>query len=585
MRCLTHGEGGASSTGRLLLHVKKASGQASAAPVPAYDQSRRGCDRASLGQPIGKIGFDLLHFSQISVDTQRCPRNNVAFMKRDPMLTHGVASICPSTVCAKCLRHSALAEPYRRAQPKQCVPLLGGASDNLKFMRRAAHASTVRYHNVASDEQSIAVLGGGENDALVRDSCKRRALIGAIAPNSTALTERVRFDRALLMRTVPLSRYQRQRHPSLVRKGDSMNSNNTAGSPTPAWRTFSDAMILAGANILVGLANWRAVRRFYHAHRRIPQPAVPDTYAERMLWRKIVDHNPRFVELSDKLACKEYVKRLCPDLAVPETLWIGKDADDIPDESLRGNVFVKTNHAFKQNYTIRDGVVDRAHLKSTTDVWLVSVHGRGSFQWSYSQVKPRLFIERSIGDAAGDLLEFNIRASDGRPLLSSVIGHNKLANQWSVYLDLDGRPTYGPGSKPDSPPAPLPQGLDIERPYRDALAYTAKLSRGIDYARYDFMWNGETLYAGEITIYPSSGIMEIRHPGARRLLTEGWRLEVADFLTRPQTGFRRLYAHALRRRLQQRTRRHGPELHPAPLTDSQVDGSVTLRKIRRPRAS
>ncbi len=322
-----------------------------------------------------------------------------------------------------------------------------------------------------------------------------------------------------------------------------------------ASRAVLDALILAGADLAVGLANPRAVRRFYHANRRIPRPAAPATYAERMLWRKLVDHNPRFVELSDKLACKDYVARLCPDLAIPETLWIGQDADAIPGEVLQDDVFVKTSHGFNQNYPIRAGLVDRQNLKQKTDEWLRSVHGRGDFQWAYQSVQPRLFVERSVGNADEDLLEFNIRASDGQPLLGSVMGRSKLPGQWTVYLDLDGRATWGPSSAEDAPPTPLPAGLTLDEAYREALAHTAVLSRGIDYARYDFMWNGSRLFAGEITIYPNRGRNEIDHPAVRRLLTDGWRLESADFLTRPQRGLRRLYADALRRRVLHRTAR------------------------------
>jgi len=41
---------------------------------------------------------------------------------------------------------------------------------------------------------------------------------------------------------------------------------------------------------------------------------------------KIIDHNPQFVLFSDKLATKDFFKRPLPDLPVPRTLWIGRDA-------------------------------------------------------------------------------------------------------------------------------------------------------------------------------------------------------------------------------------------------------------------
>jgi len=45
---------------------------------------------------------------------------------------------------------------------------------------------------------------------------------------------------------------------------------------------------------------------------------------EKFLWRKLFDHDPRFVVLSDKLACKEWVTERAPELAVAKVHWLGK---------------------------------------------------------------------------------------------------------------------------------------------------------------------------------------------------------------------------------------------------------------------
>jgi hypothetical protein len=267
-----------------------------------------------------------------------------------------------------------------------------------------------------------------------------------------------------------------------------------------------------------------------------------------MLWRKIVDHDPKFVVFSDKLATKRYCQRICPDLPVPRTLWIGGDADAIPEEVLRGDVFVKANHGYNFNYRVRGGRVDRAVLKETADRWLRSVHGESAGEWAYSRVEPRLFVEESIGDADGDLIELNVRASNGRPILGSAIGHNKTPRQWTVYLDLEGNPTAAATAGLGTPAPPVPDDLDLRRPYQLALRYTQQLSIGVDYARFDFMWNGTDLYGGEITVYPSAGNQDITEPTIHSAIMTGWDLKTSHFLTTPQTGFRRIYAEALRRR-------------------------------------
>ncbi len=78
-----------------------------------------------------------------------------------------------------------------------------------------------------------------------------------------------------------------------------------------------DDLIFRVANAIFIRRNKSLVEAYQQMHGRLPDIANPKHYTERMLWRKIVDRNPQFVLFSDKLATKDYVQRLCPDLAVP----------------------------------------------------------------------------------------------------------------------------------------------------------------------------------------------------------------------------------------------------------------------------
>ncbi len=308
-----------------------------------------------------------------------------------------------------------------------------------------------------------------------------------------------------------------------------------------------DKLTLGLANAALYIRHYKIVRRYRRLIKRLPNIAHPKRYSERMIWRKLVDHNPLFVTFSDKLATKEYSRRVCPDLMLPRTLWVGNDADDIPDPILHGNVFVKTNHGFNHNFCIRDGLVDRTKLKNRTDRWLKTIHGVESSQWAYSMIQPRLFVEEAIGDAEKDLLDISIRAGNGQAILGSVTGHNKKPDSWMVYLDLAGNPTAGVDDEDGGPFKTLPEGIDILNPYMLAIEHTSKLSLGVDYARFDFMWNGKDLYGGEITVYPAAGDHEIRNHSVHMAIQRGWNLENSHFLTAEHTGYKRVYANALRR--------------------------------------
>jgi hypothetical protein len=266
-----------------------------------------------------------------------------------------------------------------------------------------------------------------------------------------------------------------------------------------------------------------------------------------MLWRKLVDRNPQFVCFSDKLASKEYSQRRCPTLAMPKTLWVGRSADGIPDELLHGNVLVKANHGSGFNHYVRAGNCDRVVLRQKTERWLNSIYGVKGGEWGYSQVPARLFLEEAVGDAEGDLIEINIRACNGKPILGSIMGKCKTPKQWAVYLDPEGVPTLGMSDLDGSPIRPLPPGLDIAEPYCRAVQFSKVLSVGVDYARYDFLWNGQELFGGEITLYPAGGNADPANKAVNKATLSGWDLRQSHFLKTQHGGWKQLYADALNR--------------------------------------
>jgi hypothetical protein len=289
-------------------------------------------------------------------------------------------------------------------------------------------------------------------------------------------------------------------------------------------------------------------------HRRLdywPNVAHPQTYCERMLWRKILDHNPLFVTSADKLLAKDYVQARCPDLNLPETLWVGTDADNIPAEALRGDVFIKATHGCNFNLQLHDSTVNRTELKHLTDAWLHEDYSEKLGEWAYSAVEPRLMVETSIANAEHPLLDFQMRAAKGTCLLGSVTGHNKTSRQWLAYLDKHGNPIPGLGYGDfNAGNDPVTTSQAFRDQYQKVIRLSELLSQDFDYARFDFLWNGLELYGGEITIYPGAGLAEIGDPTVRKIIMEGWSLLDTHLLTAPQPWPLSIYANALKRTLE-----------------------------------
>ena len=75
-----------------------------------------------------------------------------------------------------------------------------------------------------------------------------------------------------------------------------------------------------------------------------PNPAVPRRFHEKILWRKLVDHNPIFVTLTDKLAAKRIARTRCPGLAVAKVLWVGIEPRALPMSLVTRDVAVKAKN-------------------------------------------------------------------------------------------------------------------------------------------------------------------------------------------------------------------------------------------------
>ncbi len=316
---------------------------------------------------------------------------------------------------------------------------------------------------------------------------------------------------------------------------------------------LTDKLTLAIVNTGLKLTNRRLVRRYRRFNKRDPEIAFPRRYSDRMVWRKIVDRNPLLVTFTDKLGGKDYVRRVCPDLPVPKTLWVGTDANLIPEEILQRDVFIKANHGCDFNHRTYGRPCDRTALAALTSGWLKKNYGHDGAggQWTYDRVDRKIFVEETIGLKGPELIEFNVRASNGRAMLGSVMGKVKTPDQWYYYLDPQGRATWGMSDLPGDAIKPVPPELDIAKPYEQAVRFTERLSRGVDYARFDFMWDGEALFGGEITVFPAAGGDDPLHPHVIRTMDEGWDLNQSHFLQTPQSGWRKIYANALKRKLQQ----------------------------------
>ncbi|BCG88940.1 hypothetical protein MesoLj113c_50500 [Mesorhizobium sp. 113-3-9] len=308
----------------------------------------------------------------------------------------------------------------------------------------------------------------------------------------------------------------------------------------------TDRLVLSVARLWLTLRHPALVVRFFMKLGYLPNPAAPVRYHELLLWRKILDRNPLFVTLTDKLAAKAHIREVCPGIPIPKTLWRGRDAIDIPPGLLAGAVVVKTNHGCAMNIFVADGDPSRGLIIAKTRHWLRKRYGRRNGEWAYWPIVPTVFVEERLA-LSGARVATDIKVH----VCGSVVTHawveDKAAGR-SLLFDRDANPL--PGRDPDYPreDQAVPVNTQLLDYVRQAVSIAPAIAGNLDYIRVDFLVTDLCLYAGEIVVYPGAGYGTTTNPAFASEIERLWRLDQSAFLRRPHKGAVRLYADALRAR-------------------------------------
>jgi TupA-like ATPgrasp len=326
-------------------------------------------------------------------------------------------------------------------------------------------------------------------------------------------------------------------------------------SDPPHRAQLADVSIFWLVNLLAYVRHPYNVMLFRLKVGYFPNIALPLRYNEKMLWRKIFDHNPLFVTFTDKLATKTLISRACPGLRIAEVLWIGDDISTIPADVLERSIVIKPSHRSSMSFSPMPGRAGCDLPVDRINGWLGQI-GRAQrlrLEWAYRFVERKLFAEELIRPDEGDeLVDLSVHAVDGAPVFIEAIMGNKTETQRKGYFKPDGaRWPELEQSRRTLSRMPLPENFRLPPRYVEALAHTKHLSAGVDYARFDFITASDRLYAGEITVYPGSGLTRpADFPVYNAVVSDHWDLAKSWFLRSRHRGIWRFYSRALNRFLE-----------------------------------
>jgi hypothetical protein len=247
----------------------------------------------------------------------------------------------------------------------------------------------------------------------------------------------------------------------------------------------------------------------------------------KIRFRMAYDHNPLFVTFVDKLECRKYVESKIGSEYLPNLFFEGENLDLATFENLPTNVVIKVNHLSggiilrHQDAPLYDfdlasvgpfprilvppRQLDFWRARGLTDSWLQSKYENAtgsSFEWAYSNVKPRVFAEEFIesnpGSLATDFKFFVFRNLS--PYFLTVEKQNGITSK-KIFDKFGKRLKAFPKENfPDQ------ESIEIDEKIIRMNELAITLADGIDHLRVDFYTLGEKIYVGELTPYDAGGV-------------------------------------------------------------------------------
>ncbi len=276
------------------------------------------------------------------------------------------------------------------------------------------------------------------------------------------------------------------------------------------------------------------------------------------------DRRPLLTTFADKIAVRDFVTERLGREYLPETYGIysrGRDIDWDPlprefvlkashgsgavaiicDTAPRGVLPTKTQGAsWGRIWCIHPDDVDRTELARIADGWLrlsYEYRSRRSLpEWAYAGIPPRVMTQELLLGADGQLPhDYKFFMMNGEcsavQLVAGPFGERRLAHfsrEWEhLHVTRPGSGFLPPHDEDLAPPTHL-----------DGMLLAAhKLSKGIDFVRVDLYDLEDRVAFGEMTNYPSGGMLRFEPAEFDRALGARWQVPSRGDLTvvpRPQ---------------------------------------------------
>ena len=234
----------------------------------------------------------------------------------------------------------------------------------------------------------------------------------------------------------------------------------------------------------------------------------PKTLNEKIQWMKLYYRKPILPRLVDKATAKEEVAKIIGEKYIIPTIGVYDSFDNINFDELPDQFVIKCTHDCASVILCRDKKdfdIEKAR-KKITKALKVKYYGRIQREWVYSQIKPRIIIEKFMAnDKNEDIADYKFFCFNGEPTIMYISkGLENHATASISFADMDyqisdiKRADYK--ALKELPPKP--------KSFEEMKRIAKKLSKDFPQVRVDFYEVQGKPYFGELTFYTCGGMIE-----------------------------------------------------------------------------
>lgn len=229
----------------------------------------------------------------------------------------------------------------------------------------------------------------------------------------------------------------------------------------------------------------------------------PDTFNQKLQLRKLLDRNNILPIAADKIASKDFVKKISKDLYIPKTIWVGESFQSLSElefSHLPDDYVFKANHTSQTIEIIRGGEhLTLEKMQTLAKSWLSHDQSGSLGEWAYQDIPRKIFIEEFLdfNDAAPDDYKFFVYHGKVRFI---QVDYDRFSNHKrnmydSEWNDLGFRYSYD--MKTPSPKKPLF--------LKNMIEIAESIGSEFDFIRVDLYFYKNNVTFGELTVYPGAG--------------------------------------------------------------------------------